>query len=224
MKKIFRQKNSVLLILAVLFSFASFSQNEKKAKALLDVVSKKMSAYENMTIEFSSSLVNEEAGIKEGDEAPITGKIILQKEKYYLDYLGNTFIFDSKNLYVINNEDKEVTISNGDIDEDDGFIYPSKLLTFYKEGYHFSWGSLMTEKGKKIQYVNLIPIDSTSDIKNVQLAVNTQTNHIFKLIQTGSNGAKTTLSITTFKSNQVVSDKLFSFDKEKYLQLDYIID
>lgn len=214
----------LLIIIAVVLSYTGYSQNEQKAKDLLDAVSEKMGGYDNMYIEFSSTLVNEEAGINENDEPPILGKITLQKEKYNLDYLGNKFIFDGKKLYVINTEDKEVTTNDGDIDEGDGFIYPSKLLTFYKEGYNFSWGTLATEKGRKIQYVKLIPIDSASEIKEVQLGIDNKTNHIYKLIQIGANGSKTTFKINTFKSNQELSEKLFVFDKEKYLKMDYIID
>ncbi len=213
-----------LIAIAVFVCFTGYAQEDQKAKALLDAVSEKMGSYDNMYIEFSSTLVNEEAGIKENDEPPILGKITLQKEKYNLDYLGNKFIFDGKKLYVINNDDKEVTTSDGDMDEGDGFIYPSKLLTFYKEGYNFSWGTLVTEKGRKIQYVTLIPIDSASEVKEVQLGIDHKTNHIYKLIQIGANGSKTTFKINVFKSNQELSEKLFSFDKDKYLKLDYIID
>jgi len=214
----------VLIAVVMLVCFTGFSQDDQKAKALLDAVSEKMGSYDNMYIEFSSNLVNEEAGINENDEPPILGKITLQKEKYNLDYLGNKFIFDGKKLYVINNEDKEVTTNDGDIDEGDGFIYPSKLLTFYKEGYSFSWGTLATEKGRKIQYVKLIPIDSASEIKEVQLGIDNKTNHIYKLIQVGANGSKTTFKINAFKSNQELSEKMFIFDEKKYLSLDYIID
>ncbi len=98
-----------------------------------------MGAYKNMYIAFSSTLSNEDAGIKEGDEPPIRGEINLQGEKYNLNYLGNNFIFDGKKLYVINHDEKEIAITDGDLDGDDGFIYPSKLLTFYKEGYNFKW-------------------------------------------------------------------------------------
>ncbi|MDT7832046.1 outer membrane lipoprotein carrier protein LolA [Flavobacteriaceae bacterium S356] len=215
---------NVLMGIALLVCFVGFSQDDQKAKDLLDAVSEKMGSYDNMYIEFSSNLVNEEAGISENDEPPILGKITLQKEKYNLDYLGNKFIFDGKKLYVINTEDKEVTTNDGDMDEGDGFIYPSKLLTFYKEGYNFSWGTLATEKGRKIQYVKLIPIDSASEIKEVQLGIDNKTNHIYKLIQIGANGSKTTFKINAFKSNQELSKKMFVFDKEKYLELDYIID
>ena len=197
---------------------------ENNAKTLLDEVSSRMGAYTNMTIAFSSSLSNEDAGIKEGDEPPNKGVIILQDEKYNLDYLGNTFIFDGKKLYVINHDEQEIAINDGDFDTDDGFIYPSKLLTFYKEGYSFSMGKIKTIKGKKIQFVELTPIDSASDIVKVELGIEMSTKHIYQLTQTGANTSKTTFLITAFKNNQELPKVTFTFDKDSYLKKNYTID
>ncbi len=217
-------KKNIILFLSILLTTVTFSQNSEEAKSLLDQVSTKMSAYENMYLGFSQTLTNEEAGINEGDEPPIRGEINLKGELYNLNYLGNNFIYDGKKLYVINNEEKEISITDGDMTENDGFIYPSKLLTFYKEGYNLEMGLLKNIKGRKIQFVTLNPIDSTSDIVKVELGIDAKTNHIYKLIQTGSNGAKTTFTITNFKSNQDLSENFFKFDKQKYLSLQYIID
>ena len=217
-------KKLSILLLSIFITTITFSQNSEKAKSLLDEVSTKMSAYKNMNISFSQTLSNEEAGIKEGDEPPIRGKIVLQGEKYNLNYLGNVFIFDGNKLYVINNDEKEISITDGDMGEDDGFIYPSKLLTFYKEGYNFEMGKLKNSKGRKIQYVTLNPIDSNSDIVKVELAIDAKTKHIYKLIQIGSNGSKTIFTINEFKSDQTLSNNFFSFDKEKYKKLNYTID
>jgi len=217
-------KNITILFLSIFLTTITFSQNSEKAKSLLDEVSTKMGAYENMSIDFSQTLSNEDAGIMEGDEPPIRGQISLHGEKYSLNYLGNKFIFDGKKLYVINNDEKEITITDGDMSGDDGFIYPSKLLTFYKEGYNFEMGDLKNLKGRKIQFVTLNPIDSESDIVKVELAIDAKTLHIYKLIQTGSNGSKTTFTITEFKSNQTLSSNYFSFDEEKYKKLNFTID
>lgn len=217
-------KKYIILFLSILLTTVTFSQNSEEAKSLLDQVSTKMSAYENMYLGFSQTLTNEEAGINEGDEPPIRGEINLKGELYNLNYLGNNFIYDGKKLYVINNEEKEISITDGDMNENDGFIYPSKLLTFYKEGYNLEMGLLKNIKGRKIQFVTLNPIDSTSDIVKVELGIDAKTNHIYKLIQTGSNGAKTTFTITNFKSNQDLSENFFKFDKQKYLSQQYIID
>ena len=218
-------KTTIVFIFSLLFiSTVSFGQNSEEAKNLLDEVSTKMSSYKNMYIGFSQSLINLEAGIKEGDEPPIRGEVNLAGEKYRLDYLGNQFIFDGKKLYVINNDEKEISVTDGDLDDEDGFIYPSKLLTFYKQGYNFEMGKLQTVKGRKLQFVTLYPIDSNSEIVKVELAIDAKTKHIVQLIQTGENGSKTTFTITNFKSNLNLSDDFFNFDKEKYLKKKYIID
>ncbi|QXP74131.1 outer membrane lipoprotein carrier protein LolA [Tenacibaculum sp. HL-MS23] len=212
-----------LLFIGLFISVTTIGQNTStQAKQLLDEVSSKMGAYNNMLIGFNSSLINKEAGIT--NDPPIRGVITLSGEKYNLDYLGNNFVFDGRKLVVINKEEKEVNISNGDLEEEDGFIYPSKLLTFYKEGYTFSMGKLENNNGRKVQFVNLTPIDSNSDIIKVQLGIDAKTKHIYKLVQIGSNGAETTFTITKFKSNQPISKNLFSFDKEKFLKQGYFID
>lgn len=213
-----------ILLISLWISYSGYSQNETAAKSLLDEVSSKMGAYNNMFIGFSQTLTNEEAGIQEGDEPPIRGEITMQGEKYNLNYLGNNFIFDGKKLHVINHDEKEVSITEGNMDGGDGFIYPSKLLSFYKEGYNFEMGNLKMINGKKVQFVTLIPIDSNSDIISVKLGIDAKTKHIYNLIQTGSNGSKTTFTINQFKSNQTLSTNFFNFNTEKYKKLNYTID
>jgi len=202
----------------------AFSQSAKEAKLLLDEVSVKMSAYKNLFIGFSQTLENEDAGIKKGDEPPIRGEINISGEKYHLEYLGNTFLYDGKKLYVINNDEKEISITNGDLDSDDGFIYPSKLFTFYKEGYQLEMGKLQNISGRYIQFVKLHPMDSSSEIERVELGIDAKTKHIYNLIQTGTNGSKTTFTITKFNSNEPLSEGFFTFDKQKYLSKNYKID
>tara|TARA_B100000767_G_C19762339_1_gene535804 strand:+ start:446 stop:1102 length:657 start_codon:yes stop_codon:yes gene_type:complete len=215
---------TTVLLLHLLITSIAFSQNSEKATLLLDKVSTKMEAYQNMSIHFNETLSNEDAGIREEDELPMMGQISLQGEKYNLNYLGNTFIYDGKKLYVINNDEKEVTITEGDMNGEDGFIYPSKLLTFYREGYNLQMGDLKNMKGRKIQFVILTPMDSDSDIVKIAFGVDLKTLHLYKLIQTGSNGSITSFTITEFKSNQTLSNDFFSFNKEKYQKLKYSID
>lgn len=215
-------KKVVLFLVAVLcISISSNAQNSTEAKKLLDEVSAKMSSYKNMVIGFSQALENKDAGIK---ESPTRGNVILSGEKYNLDFMGNNFIFDGKKLVVINKDEKEITVTEGDLESDDGMIYPSKLLTFYKEGYNYKMGKLKTIKGRKIQFVDLFPIDSESTITKVQLGIDAKTKHIYTLIQLGENGTKTTFTISKFKSNQPISEKEFTFNQKKYEKLGFLVD
>lgn len=212
------------LLVTIFFVQMVYTQEENNAKKLLDQVSEKMGAYTNMQLDFSTTLINKDAGIEEGDEPPINGKIVLKGEKYNLQYLGNTFIFDGNKLFVINHDDKEITITDGDLSEDDGFIYPSKLLTFYQEGYNYQMGQLELIDKKKIQFVELFPIDSNSEIIKVKLGIDLEFQHMYQLVQIGENGAITTLTINKLEGNTSISDSLFQFDRAKYEELDYLID
>ena len=213
-----------LFVITLLVNTSAFSQQKDEAKILLDNVSTTMKSYNNMALDFSTSLTNEEAGIYEDDELPTRGSITLQGEKYNLNYLGNTFIFDGLKLYVINNDEKEIMINDQDLEEDDGVIYPSKLLTFYKEGYKYKMGEIKNIKGRKIQFIALTPIDTDSEIVKVNLGIDIKTSHIYKLIQFGDNGTKTILTIDQFKSNQNISKEMFQFDQNSYEKLGYLID
>ncbi|WP_299485611.1 outer membrane lipoprotein carrier protein LolA [uncultured Allomuricauda sp.] len=211
--------NKKNILLLVLFAFGIFAngQNSSKAKTLLDEVYSKATSYDNIYIDFQSTLENTEANIKQDTN----GHVTLSGDKYLLDYLGAQQLNDGKKVYTIVPENEEVTIE--DVTEDDNTVTPSKMLTFYRTGHNYKWDILQNVGGRKIQYVKLTPIDSNAEIKSILLGVDTQTKHIYKLIQTGENGTKTTLTVNSFKTNQPLSSTLFTFNTKKYEDKGYYI-
>jgi len=139
----------------------------------------------------------------------------MQGEKYRLNILGITRLFDGKTLYSISTEDEEVTISSDNDNENDA-ITPSKMLSFYEAGYTYELDITQNINGRKIQYVKLVPIDSNSEINNILLGIDAQTKHIYNLITIGKNDTKTTLIVNSFKTNEPLSKTLFTFDANKY--------
>ena len=200
---------NILVAIVLIFTTNGFAQDS--AKALLDEVTAKVKSYENISIDFKYVLQNTEEDIRQETR----GDVIMQGEKYVLNILGITRIYDGKTLYSISPEDEEVTISTENI-EDENTITPSKMLSFYENGYNYSMDILQNINGRKIQYVKLIPIDSQSEIKHVLLGIDVITKNIYNLIEIGSNGTKTTLTVNSFKTNEPLSKTLFTFDKSKY--------
>ncbi len=205
-----------LLVLFLLASSTIFAQ-DNDAKKLLNEVSAKAKGYDNIAIDFKYVLENSEENIKQETK----GDVVMQGENYRLNILGITRIFDGTTIYSISPEDEEVTVSKGS-DQDESTITPSKMLSFYKEGFTYEMDIIQDVSGRKIQYVKLIPIDSNSEIKYVLLGVDTKTKHIYRLIEVGKNGTKTTLTVNSFKTNEPLSKSLFTFDKTKYK--DYYIN
>lgn len=203
-------KNLIVTII-LLISFTAISQDAEKAKAFLNEVNAKVKSYDNIAIDFKYALQNSSENIDQ-----ITrGDVTIEGDKYVLNVLGITRIFDGKTLYTINPEDEEVTISSENT-EDEGTITPSKMLSFYEEGYTYTMDIIQDVKGRKIQYIKLNPIDTNSEIKQVLLGIDAKTKHIYNLIEIGKNGTKTTLTVNSFKTNEPISKSLFKFDKNKY--------
>ncbi|NMH85943.1 LolA family protein [Flavivirga algicola] len=205
----------IITYLFIAFTISGLAQN--KAKALLNEVSKKVKGYENISIDFKYTLENAAENIKQETR----GDVVMKGDQYKLNILGVIRLFDGKTLYTISPEDEEVTISSDSDDEDDA-ITPSKMLSFYEDGYMYSTDIEQNIKGRKIQYIKLIPIDSKSEIKYILLGIDVQTKHIYNLIQLGKNNTKTTLTVNSFKTNEPLSKTLFTFDSSKYQ--DYYIN
>lgn len=202
--------NKLFLKIILFVSIFSFAQ-DKKAQELLDEVSNKIKTYKDITIEFSYNLQN----TKEKINQTSSGKVFLKDNLYYLDFMQTTKIFDGKKTYTIVPEDEEVSVSKFD-EADENAITPSKMLTFFKKGYTYKMDAEKTIKGKKIQYVKLTPISSKDARKEILLGIDKKTKNIYNLIETAKNNSKTTLTVNTFKTNQNISDKQFTFDPSKY--------
>lgn len=219
MKKFNKMKNILNLTLVVFTFFTAFSQNGEEAKKILDQVSDKMSSYKNIYIEFDYILENKTEDVQQD----MNGDVILQGDKYIVNFFGSTQMFDGTKTYTIIPENEEVNISIADID-DNNTITPSKLFSFYKIGYTYKMDELKNIKGKKIQFVKLVPIDSNSEVASVLVGINNKTNHIYIIKEIGKNGTDTTLTVKKIKTNQNLKDNLFLFDQNKYEDLGYIIN
>lgn len=204
-------KNISILMIAILSIFSANAQDNTKAKTLLNEVSSKVKSYENMLIDFKYTLEN----AAENMSQETRGDVSINGNKYVLNLMGTTQIFDGKKIYTIIPEDQEINISNY-VAEDDNNITPSKMLTFYQEGYTYKWDITQDIKGRKIQYIKLTPIDSNADVKNILLGIDSQTKHIYNLIQTQDNGTKITITIKSFKTNQPLAKNLFTFKEDRY--------
>ncbi len=211
-------KTKIVVSIFSLFLTIS-SLKAQNIQSLLSEVSNKVKSYENIQIDFKYSLENTRENVKQDTRANIT----LKGDNYVLNMLGVTRIFDGKTIYTIVPEDEEVTISNYSKEEDKS-ISVSEMLTFYENGYNYKMDIQQNIRGRKIQFIKLSPIDSTTEIKNILLGIDMQTKHIYKLIQIDSSGTSYTITVNSFKTNQPISQNLFIFDKEKYINQGYYIN
>ena len=209
-----KKMNKIFLLL---ISICSFAWSQDASKVLLKEVSDKLLAQENISLQFNYTLFNAEANINQ----ETSGKVQLKGEKYRFEYLGIIQLNDTKNTYTIVPDNEEVTIvSNENAGSE---MNPAKILNFYNEGYRFQWDIAQNIGNRKIQYIKLVPIDSSSDIAYILLGIDNQKKEVYKVIETGKNGTQTTITITKYETNTNLAPNLFSFEEKKYIDLGYYI-
>ncbi|MEZ0007142.1 outer membrane lipoprotein-sorting protein [Flavobacterium sp. 28YEA47A] len=208
---IFKMKRLLPIIALFFISITIQAQNSQKARTLLDEVSAKVKSYDNISIDFKYSLTNPKENLNQESK----GNVIMQGNKYVLNFMGVTKIYDGKKIYNIVPEDEEISISKFDENEEDA-VTPSKMLTFFNHGFKYSWDILQNVRGRKIQYVKLVPTSSKDERKEIYLGIDVQTKHIYNLMEVGKNGSKTTITVNSFKTNQPLSKNQFTFAESKY--------
>jgi outer membrane lipoprotein-sorting protein len=214
MKKTIFNMQRIIRVLSFVILFIGLTaqaQDSQKAKNWLDAVSSKIKSYNNITIDFKYQVSNPKKNLNQESK----GNVVLQGNKYVLNFMGVTRMFDGKKVYNIVPEDEEISISSADDQKNDG-LTPSKMLTFFNSGYRYTMDILQPVKGRKIQYIKLVPTEAKSDVRDVLLGIDSQTKHIYTLIQSDKDGTKTVFTINSFKTNQPLSKNHFTFTESKY--------
>jgi len=211
-------KVSMRFLMSMVFIFGGYAfAKAQSAQSLLKEVDSKVKSYKNIVIDFKYALTNEAQGVNQETK----GNVVLKGDLYELNLLGNTQIFDGKNIYTIVPENEEVNVSAVS-DQDENTITPSKMLSFFNDGYTQKMDITQKVNGRTIQYVKLTPMDSNSEVNYTLLGIDTTTKHIYRLIIVQKNDTKVTITVNSFKSNQPLSTNAFVFDKSKYA--DYYIN
>ena len=187
------------------------AQTPEAAKKLLDEVSKTISGFQNLTFDFTYVLENRQENIRQETK----GSATISGDFYKLNFLGNEQLFDGEKTYTIVPENEEITISNQEDEEDFG-INPSELLNFYKEGYDYQWDIKQNIFGRPIQFVKLIPSSEDKEVKYLLLGIDVVKKTIYQLIEIGSNGTRTTLTLSNQMSNMTLREDFFTFDVSRY--------
>ena len=201
-------------IFSILFLFGlvnGFGQDATAAKKLLDEVSSNIASYDNLFFEFSYVLENQQENIKQ----ETNGSVTVKGDKYKLNYLEAEQLFDGQKTYTIVPDNEEVTISSADDEEGYG-INPSKLLSFYKDGYRYEWDIKQKVIDRTVQFIKLVPTMPNETTQYLLLGIDLSKKSIYRLIDIGKNSTRITLTITNQKENIPLNNDFFVFNADAY--------
>ena len=201
----------ITFLLFLLSNSLAFSQGYEQAKNLLDLVSKEMKSKKNIRFDFTYILENKKEQIRQEME----GNITLAGDQYKLSFLEAIQLFDGDKIYTIVPENEEITVSYPE-DEEDVSVNPSKLLTFYEEGYGYEWDIQQRVMGRNIQFIKLLPSEVSEEVKYLLLGIDVDRLQVYRLIEIGLNGTLTTLTLKSQEFNVSLPLDYFEFNAAEY--------
>lgn len=216
MKKLF------LIISAFTFSglMLPAQDQDPKAKAILDDLSKTTKSYKTISSEYVYTIVNKD---KKQLEKWI-GKVSLKGNKFKLEIPGNKITCDAKTIWAFNKDAGEVTIKNFDATNEDQ-LNPSKIFTMYESGFKYKY-----DKEEKIgvtayHVISLYPSVKPEKKKfhTVKLHIDKVKKQIAQVEMFMKDGSTQTYEIKAFKANTEISETTFTFDLKPF-KSDQIID
>ncbi|MBA2611025.1 MAG: outer membrane lipoprotein carrier protein LolA [Bacteroidetes bacterium] len=207
MKKLF----SLLFVCGSILMSAQ--DQDPKAKAILDELSKTTKAYKTITADYSYTILNKEKKQVEKQ----TGKVLIKGDKFKLDIPGNTIVCDGKTLWNYNKDAKEVTIKNFEASNEDQ-LNPSTIFTIYENGYKFKY-----DKEEKVGTANCHVIDLFPSVKpekkkfhTAKIYIDKVKKQVVKLVMLMKDGGQNVYDIKTLKPNAEIADLVFLFDTKGF--------
>lgn len=188
------------------------AQSEVKAKSILAEVSKKYRNYDVIKTEFTYTLENQQAKIKETQAGTLFVRSKLNKYKVILK--GQELISDGKNQWTYLKADKEVQLS--EVDQSSDGLNPAKIFTIYEKGFKSLYTNDTKVNGRYVHNIDLTPTDSKRSFFKVRLQIDKLNKQITNAVIFDKNGNRYTYTIKTFTPNIKVPESTFAFDAKKY--------
>jgi outer membrane lipoprotein-sorting protein len=190
----------------------AFAQSEVKAKEILAEVSKKYRNYDVIKTEFSYTLENPQAKIKETQSGTLFVRSKVNKYKIILK--GQELISDGKNQWTYLKADKEVQLS--EVDNSSDALNPAKIFTIYEKGFKSVYTNDTKLNGKVLHNIDLTPLDGKRSFFKVRLQIDKLSKQITNAVIFDKNGNRYTYTIKTFTPNVKVPESTFAFDSKLY--------
>jgi len=179
-------KKLLFYTLFLLTTTHAFAQKDAAAKSILKQVSQKYRSYNVIKSDFTFTVDNQQANVKETRN----GTLITQSKanKYKVDIyatgsqsdVDQEIISDGKNQWTYLKKDKEVQLTEAD--NSDQSFNPAKIFTIYEHGYKYYYSGDQKIGGKIYQIIELSPDDEKSQFFKIKLTIDKVKKQIYNAL------------------------------------------
>jgi outer membrane lipoprotein carrier protein len=193
--------------------FTKVSDNDPKAKVILDKVKKEFLAYKSVEILFDLDI---EIPNKGKDKQK--GKFIQQGKKFVAITNDQEIYCDAKNVWLYLKENKEVQINNFEESNNDDLMFsPTQMMSIYETGkYIYAISGSEVEAGKTMTLIEFKPIDKNSEYSKLRIAIDSKTNKAYSLKVFSKDGSRITMTIKNLTPNKSYPSETFVYNPKKY--------
>ena len=212
-------KQLILISFFSVFVLTGYSQQDTKAKEILEKVTKTMQSLTSLDAKFSYEMENKVENVKDKS----VGSIVLKGKKYKLNIpqLGTQMICDGKTIWTYMVNSNEVTIA--DLDEStDELMDPAKIFTIYEKGFNYKFLNETVDAGVPVYNIELTPQKPSGDIQKIKLMIDKQKMLIHGAIMNGKDGNVINVIVTQLKTDGSYADSDFVFDTKKYKGIEVV--
>jgi len=206
------KKIAIAFLALGIFSSVALAQTDPKAKAILAEVSKKYRSYDVVKTDFTFTLDNKQAKVKETQQGTLYVKA--NANKYKVAMTNQELISDGKVQWTYLKQDKEVQVSN--VDPSGEALNPAKIFTIYEKGFKYIYTGEQKVGNKVYQMIDLSPTDIKKNVFKVRLSIDKVAKQIANIVIFEKNGNTYTYNVKTFSPNVKVPETTFAFDAKKY--------
>ena len=200
----------IMLIVSAQSPEQSRKYQDNQSVEILKNLQKTLTAYTDISIHFTFKTEKNDKFIDE-----VKGITLIKKDKYVLETPQQKILCDGVNLWNYLPEQKEVTVSLYDKEDDSQMMNPMNLINNYEKEYKPNFIKETSEKGILIQIIDLTSLKATSFYK-IRLILNKNKNQIMRFVVFDKDGTQYTYYIDKFLVNQALADSRFVFDISKY--------
>ena len=203
-----------IYLLSLLFAFslhAMAQSSDPAAKVILDGVSTKFKTFSTVQATFAYKVENA-AGKALSTKI---GTILMKGTKYKVAFSGQEIFCNGSTIWNFDKGANEVTISK--VDPSSGMITPQKLFTnFYDKDFRYVLNGEKKAGTKTLQEIEMTPLDKSKPFFKVYLQIDKAAKTLYSTKVLENAGNRYSYTVSTMKTNAVMADNQFVFDKKKY--------
>lgn len=202
-------KKFLSFVLSCLVFSVSAQDQDPKAKAILDEVSKLTKSYKTITADVVFTAFGKD---KKPLDKPQTWKVMSRGQKFRVEIPGTSIVSDGKTLWNYNKDAKEVTVRDFDPENDEQ--NPAKIFTMYESGYKYKYIGEEKIGSAAVHVIDLYPAVKPERKKfhTVKLYIDKTKKQVARMKMIMKDGGTQTFEIKSLKPNLEIPDSQFQMD------------